>query len=124
MRKTILLIDDDAATHILVGKMLEGHYDVAAVFSVDEAFRLLEQGTPDLVLCDIAMPVHSGIDFLRFRSTDPALKSVPVVTISATGVRELITEALEMGADACITKPFNRTELLTTLGHILGSETS
>ena len=120
MPKKILLIDDDVATHVLVSRMLEPHYSVTTAFSVQEALAMLEDDTPDLILCDIAMPVYSGIDFLRFRRDHPVLIHIPVVTISATGVRDLITDALQMGATACITKPFSRAELLSAVDQVMG----
>ena len=122
MLKKILLIDDDVATHILVTRMLESHYSVTTALSVQAALTMLENDMPDLILCDIAMPVYSGIDFLRFRKDHPTLVNIPVVTISATGVRDLVTDALQMGAVACITKPFSRAELLSAVGQVVGGD--
>ncbi|RMH00365.1 MAG: response regulator [Chloroflexi bacterium] len=116
----ILVIDDDPVIRMLIASILERRgYVVETADSVAEALDVLARFTPDLICCDLTMPEQDGLDFLRIRQQMPALKSVPVVVITAVGEEKLLTQALELGAQATLGKPFSRVQLLKLITEYL-----
>jgi CheY-like chemotaxis protein len=85
--KTILVVEDDAATREALGLILvsEGFRFLGAA-NGQEALGLLRSGPhPDLILLDLMMPIMDGWQFRREQSQDSALSAIPVVVLSADG---------------------------------------
>ena len=101
----ILVIDDNlAVVDILVTVLAEEGYEVSSAVTSDEGLKLFIQSRPDLVLLDIALPGMNGIEMLkRIRSIAPTARVVGVSGVDPTRARE----ALELGALACVDKPFD-----------------
>jgi len=72
-----------------------------------EALRLLETHSVGLVLTDINMPKMNGIELLRAVRASPQWHDIPVVMISAEGGEASVQDAIELGANSFILKPFN-----------------
>jgi two-component system chemotaxis response regulator CheY len=72
-----------------------------------EALRLLEAHPVGLVLTDINMPKMNGIELLRAVRSSPQWHDIPVVMISAEGGETSVQDAIELGANSFILKPFN-----------------
>lgn len=115
---TILHIEDDPANRLLVRKLL-----VAAGLEVAEAADGLEgirkalEMRPDLVLVDIAIPGLDGYEVtLRLRA-EPALRSVPIVAITAEGNRDT---SLAVGCDGFLQKPIDARSFAATIQGYLG----
>ncbi|ROS04638.1 response regulator receiver modulated diguanylate cyclase [Sinobacterium caligoides] len=105
----ILVVDDNEINIQLLQFELdnEGHTTVAAR-SGREALSLLRQGaTFDLILLDLYMPLMSGIEVLRALKADPLLATLPVIMVTASDLDDSMIEALDMGADDYVTKPFS-----------------
>ena len=68
------------------------------------ALDALSELQPCVILLDLMMPVMGGLDFLKNRQSKPALSKIPVICISAAGSR-MVSEALQLGAQECLTKP-------------------
>ncbi len=119
-KKKILAIDDSSTNIVLLNAVLmqEG-YEVMTAFSAKEAYKLLEDESPDLILLDLLMPEISGIDFLERIKGDDVLRDIPVVIVSAVGTKENISLTQELGAVSFINKPVNIHELLTTIRGLL-----
>jgi two-component system, cell cycle response regulator len=77
-----------------------------------QAFKLLVERQPDLVVCDLIMPVFDGLKFLALRATRPELLHIPVVMLTAEGDANRKVEVFDQGASDYVTKPFNERELL------------
>jgi diguanylate cyclase (GGDEF)-like protein len=77
-----------------------------------QAFKLLVDRQPDLVVCDLIMPVFDGLKFLALRATRPELSHIPVVMLTAEGDTNRKVEVFDQGASDYVTKPFNDRELL------------
>ncbi len=114
-KPSILLIDDDdSLRRIMEFSMTEAGYTVLAAASGEEGLRMFEEQAFDAVVTDITMPGMSGLDVLaKVRKRDPGF---PVIVITAYGTIESAVSAMKQGAFDYITKPFNRDELLLTLG--------
>jgi CheY-like chemotaxis protein len=112
----VLIIDDAVHIRRLIARMLNQH-DFSTLEAADglEGLRLLREQKPDVVTCDISMPLMDGFEFLLAAKNDPEIEHVPIVIITAVGQEEETTRALELGADACLTKPFSSSHLLETI---------
>jgi DNA-binding NtrC family response regulator len=112
MRKSVLVIDDDAAMLRAVSKVLsrEG-YSVMGAANLRQAV--------DPVITDLRMPPFSGIGALDV--VQMALPHVPVIVITAFGSPETKTEALRRGACAFLEKPLDTAQLVDAIEHALSA---
>jgi CheY-like chemotaxis protein len=112
-RKTILVVEDDAATRAAVSLALQDEgYAVTGVANGKEALLHLRRTAPppDLILLDLKMPVMNGCQFREQQAQDPALKSIPVVVVSAdVGVPQ---KAAALGAADYLVKPVDFDKLV------------
>lgn len=121
VKNKIFHVDDEAEMHLLVKMILGKHgYELDSAFDGQEALVKLSTYRPDLILLDIAMPILDGWD-LRKRMMDyDHLRDVPVVLVTAKyGSGDALQGLHEMEADGYLTKPFNPSELLSTVRRIL-----
>ena len=114
IKDKILVIEDEKSISYLLGTVLTANgYDVIKAYTGTEACEMLDAYCPDLILLDLGLPDMDGVDIIRrVRSRGTA----PIVVVSArTRERDKI-EALDLGADDYITKPFGGGELLARHG--------
>ncbi len=113
----ILHIEDDPANRLLVRKLLRGEgYDVVDAADGLEGVRLACASPPDLVLVDLHIPSLDGFEVtLRLRS-EPSLKGVPIVAITAEGDRET---SLAVGCDGFIQKPIDAKSFAAVIARYL-----
>jgi two-component system KDP operon response regulator KdpE len=106
----ILVVDDEPQIRKALRLALLGHgYDVEVAVDGEEALVALAAHVPDLVILDLAMPRLSGLDVIR---QTRAWSTVPIIVLSAYGQERTKIEALDLGADDYLTKPFGMSELL------------
>jgi DNA-binding response OmpR family regulator len=117
MRRTVLLIEDEAAIADVVEMYLEqAGFRVRWVSSGAEASQQLEDPSIDLVLLDLTLPDADGIELFReIRSR----RSVPVIMVTARDAEADRVLGLELGADDYITKPFSPRELVARVRAVL-----
>ena len=105
MPKQLDLSHDEAWFRIPAALMLrKGGYHVDCAAGADEALKLLESIQPDLILLDLLMPGMSGLTFLRRIRADERFAALAVVVLSAWADGQPGTEALALGAKACLVK--------------------
>jgi two-component system KDP operon response regulator KdpE len=108
-RASILLVEDDAQTRVALTANLEGHgYGVRGAADGEEALVLWELRRPDLILLDLGLPGIDGLGVLRRIRRDA---TTPVIVLSARGEERDKVEALDLGADDYLAKPFGMAEL-------------
>lgn len=112
MPKRILIAEDqaDLRTHLIEFLTLEG-YEVIGAADGHEAYGLVLQLRPDLVLTDLGMPGWDGLALLSAMKEDPHGIDIPVVVFSAWADRVNKDRALRLGAYAYLTKPFTLNEI-------------
>lgn len=116
----ILVIEDEPMLQMDMVDMLNFEdYEVFAASDGAKGLALAEESHPDLILCDIMMPVMNGYEFLEQIKTLPHLQAIPVVMLSAKADLASIQKALDMGAVAYIKKPFDISELLETVADFI-----
>src|ERR1700710_2801486 len=110
----VLVIDDEIGPRESLRMLLKPNYQVHTADSVEAGIRLLREKHPDAVITDIRMPGTNGIDGLRrIREIDP---HVAVIMLTGFGALETAKEALRLGANDYISKPFDATEMRDIIG--------
>ncbi len=114
--KSILLIEDNNEVRENTAEILElAGYKVNAAENGKIGVELALQHKPDLIICDVMMPVLDGYGVLHLLNTNPELKGIPFIFLTAKAERGDFRKGMEMGADDYITKPFSDIELLTAI---------
>jgi len=112
----ILLIEDNAAISENVAEILElANYQVITATNGKEGVSMALEHLPDLIICDIMMPVLDGYGVLHMLHKNKALQTTPFIFLTAKSERTDIRKGMEMGADDYITKPFEGAELLSAI---------
>ncbi len=111
----VLVVDDDAAYVLSVCDLLASWgYEAVAAYSSDEALAVAAGRGVDLLITDLRMP---GVALIRrFRELDP---TAAVMAITAFGNKETGTQAMQAGANAYLTKPFQPDELAHRIRQLL-----
>jgi len=109
----ILLVDDEPSIQRAVGPLLRSRgYEVLLASTGTEGLALWAEGSPDLVVLDLGLPDVSGTEVCR-RIRDSS--AVPIIVLSARNAERDKVEALDLGADDYVTKPFGAEELLARI---------
>lgn len=120
-RRTVLIADDEPSMRLLVAATIASEsIEVLEAGDGDQAWSLIEQRRPDLVLLDVQMPGQSGLDLARSIRADPDLALTRVVLLTSKAQAAEIASGLEAGADLYLTKPFSPLSLLTYVEQALG----
>lgn len=115
--RSILVVDDERAFCDVVTVILESQgYEVHKAHHANDAFGILDETRPDLILTDMMMPEIDGVGLMKRLQETPAWADIPVVVISAYSEPEIQENAFEAGAVAFISKPFSASELRSTVG--------
>ncbi|MCD2422143.1 response regulator [Niabella pedocola] len=112
----ILLIEDNPEIRENMTEILElAGYEVFTAPNGKEGIDTAIRKQPNLILCDIMMPVLDGYGVLHMVQKLPQLQSVPFIFLTAKSERNEIRKGMESGADDYITKPFDSIELLNAI---------
>ncbi|HEY8959938.1 response regulator [Chitinophaga sp.] len=112
----ILLIEDNPAICENVAEILElANYQVLTATNGKEGVAMALEHLPDLIVCDIMMPVLDGYGVLHMLHKNKALQKTPFIFLTAKAERTDMRKGMELGADDYITKPFEGTELLSAI---------
>ncbi len=103
--KTILLIEDVEDSRDLVVQILESEYTVAEARDGQEGLEKARAVRPHLILLDLALPKMDGWEVARRLKSDPALKAIPIIALTAYAMEGDEARALEAGCDAYVPKP-------------------
>lgn len=121
--KRILVVDDCPEVRELLERTLaRGSYETLCAESGQDALTVAREHKPDLILMDIMMPGDlNGTETTRILKSDPETKYSKVVMLTGKEGTQVITEALDAGADGFFAKPFSPLELLRKIEELLGS---
>lgn len=118
--KKILLVDDDSNIRRLLSFLLER--TGCKVFTASdgvEGFRRAKEIKPDLVITDAMMPLKDGFGLCRDLRSDPDLAQIKIIMLTARDQATSDDTAIANGADLCLTKPFNPSEITRIVKEIL-----
>jgi len=116
-----ILIADDESNIVLALEFLmkkEG-YEVQTVSDGEHALRAIEKSRPDLILLDIMMPNLDGYEVCQRIRSDPSMKDIVIIMLTAKGREVEREKGLALGADFYITKPFSTREVVQKVREVL-----
>ena len=114
--KIILLIEDSDDIRETTAEILElANYKVLTAENGKIGVEVANKTMPDLVVCDIMMPVLDGYGVLHIFSQSPNLQNIPFIFLTAKTDRSDLRKGMDMGADDYLTKPFQEIELLKAI---------
>lgn len=118
-RPTVLVIDDNTDIRQYERTLLQDEYIVLEAADGKEGLAVALKEVPDLVICDVMMPVMDGLEFTKQLKTNMATSHIPVIMLTAKNLEEHRAEGYEHGADSYITKPFHSKVLLARIENLL-----
>ncbi|MFD0797237.1 response regulator [Maribacter chungangensis] len=114
--KRILLIEDDNALRENTAELLElSGYSVITAPNGKIGITAAKEHLPDIIICDIMMPVIDGYGVLENLSADEKTKQIPFIFFSAKTEHKEIRKGMDLGADDYLTKPFNEEDLISAI---------
>lgn len=118
----VLIVDDDAATRDIVSRTLrEDGAETRVAASAEEALSALEGWSPDVMVCDLGMPVKDGFAMMREMRALPHLSHIPAIALTAYTRAEDRARALAVGYTVHLAKPVNPLELTETVSALATS---
>jgi len=116
----ILVLDDEPdVTELLEYKLEQEGYKVEVLNEPLAFVAKVRDFEPHLMVLDVMMPELNGLQLCRIARSDPSMKDIPIIFLTAKGEAEDRIKGLETGADDYISKPFNAKELMLRIGNIL-----
>jgi diguanylate cyclase (GGDEF)-like protein len=111
----VLIIDDSAVVRSQIKQTLQSTKEFNRFVEADNGltgFKLMMEHQPDVVICDLVMPISDGMKFLALRATRVETTQIPVIMLTAEADFNRKVEVLDRGASDYVTKPFHEKELL------------
>lgn len=119
-KANILVCDDEEGVRETLKHMLSGEYELSLAIDGEEAVEHVKAHDPDMAIMDIKMPRLNGLEALRkIKELKPGIRVVIITGYESTDVA---TEAINLGADDYITKPFKQQKILTQIRALLDSK--
>ncbi len=119
---TLLLAEDNKDIAFYIRSIFhDSKYTILYATNGEEAFKLINEHIPDIVVTDVLMPKMNGIDLCKKIKASPLLNHIPIIIISAKNRDEDLLEGLKCGADSFIKKPFLPEELRVRVENLLSS---
>ena len=115
----LLIVDDNEDFRIFMRYSLELQYRVRLAVNGKEAWEMMQEELPDLVISDVMMPQMDGNELCRLIKQDKRTAHIPVILLTARQNTEAKLEGLQTGADDYVTKPFNMTILVLRIRKLI-----
>ncbi|SER82369.1 hybrid sensor histidine kinase/response regulator transcription factor [Pedobacter rhizosphaerae] len=120
-KETVLLVEDNQEIRQLLRNTLSIHYQVLESENGQIGWEVATAQLPDLIICDVMMPIMNGLDLCKQLKTDERTAHIPVILLTARATHPQQVDGLETGADSYITKPFSLELLLLNVKNLLQS---
>ncbi len=120
MRYKVLTVDDSKTVRIIVKKAFKP-FDVEILEAANgvEGLAIAAKENPDLILLDVTMPVMDGVEMLTKLKSDPALKAIPVIMLTAEGGRDNVLKIAKIGVRDYLVKPFKEDVLVEKSSRVI-----
>lgn len=120
MKPTILVIDDCIALRENTAELLEmAGYNTLTAGNGGTGFDLAQKYHPDIIICDMVMPITNGMGFLKLIKKEKSTSQIPLIFFSADSASSYTERQLEKRASAYLRKPFTEKELLDAVKNCL-----
>ncbi len=118
--KTVLIVEDNELNMKLFHDLLEAHgYETLQTRDGIDALKIAREHKPDLILMDIQLPEVSGLEVAKWIKEDDALKSIPIIAVTAFAMKGDEENIKQGGCEAYIAKPISVARFLETVEHFL-----
>jgi two-component system phosphate regulon response regulator PhoB len=119
LKPSVLVVeDDDAIVTLLEYNLTQAGYSVRSTDNGEEAFILIDENKPDIILLDWMLPAMSGIQICNRLRGNEATRNIPIIMISARGEESDRIDGLEGGVDDYLVKPFSPKELIARINAV------
>lgn len=117
----LLIIDDNEDICTLVSQLLNADYNVITAGNGRQGLKMATKYTPDVIICDIMMPVMDGLECCRLLKSEIATSHIPVLMLTACSLDEQRVQGLDSGADGYLAKPFNNEVLKAQVRNLINN---
>ena len=117
--KIVIIEDEPDIVEVLTYNLKREGFNVVSVERGDEGLNAVRNQSPNLVILDLMLPGIDGLSLCQQMKSDPLIKEIPIIIISAKGEESDVVIGLELGADDYLPKPFSPRELLARVKAVL-----
>lgn len=110
-RPLLLVIDDNSDMRMLISSLMADTYRIATATDGRQGLKAAARYVPDLIICDVMMPVMDGLECCRQLKAEVSTSHIPVLLLTACAMDEQRVEGYDSGADGYLSKPFNEAVL-------------
>jgi len=122
MPKILLVEDNELNRDMLSRRLVKYGYEIAIAVNGEESVRLAQELRPDLILMDMSLPVMDGWQAASLIKSDPDVRHIPIIALTAHAMGEDRQKALNAGCDEYDTKPIDLTRLLDKIRLFINNE--
>jgi signal transduction histidine kinase/ligand-binding sensor domain-containing protein/DNA-binding response OmpR family regulator len=115
----VLVIDDNDDIRDFLNEKLSPYFEIITAENGDEGIKRSMEDDPDLIICDVMMPGMTGFELTKKLKDDFATCHIPVILLTAYISDEYLSEGIEAGADAYISKPFSMKHLMLQINKLI-----
>jgi DNA-binding response OmpR family regulator len=116
MKRKILAIDDEKSIRFIIENTFNKEFEVVTLSNGMDALYYIQSGNlPDVIICDVEMPVMNGFEFIKRIRESGFFDEIPLMMLSGKEESADKIKCFEMGADDYIVKPFNPRELIVRI---------
>ena len=120
MTSRVLIVEDEPnIVESLSFVLTREGFEVASVLDGEAAVKTLRRDPPDLMILDVMIPRLNGFEVLKVVKSDPLLKSIPVIVLTAKGQLQDRRLAEEIGSDGFMTKPFSNRDIVEQVRRLI-----
>ena len=115
----LLVVEDNIELLMLMNQLLSTKYHVETATNGKEAMEIIQKEELDIIISDVMMPVMDGLELTKKLKADPNYQHLPIILLTAKTQEEDRAEALQIGADSYVTKPFKLSDLELRINNIV-----
>lgn len=117
----VLIVDDNRDIQQLVGELLNADYNIVTASNGKEGVKMAVRHVPDLIICDVMMPVMDGLECCRHIKSEISTSHIPVLMLTACSLDEQRVQGYDSGADGYLAKPFNSAVLKSKCSSLISN---
>ena len=115
----LLVVEDNVELLMLMTQLLSSKYHVKTATNGKEALEIIHKEELDIIISDVMMPIMDGLELTQQLKNDPNYQHLPIILLTAKTQEENRAEALQLGADSYVTKPFKMSDLELRINNIV-----
>ena len=120
IQQTMLIVDDESINRDILTQFFQDDFQILEAANGQEAQELIKNHSVDSVLLDLLMPVMDGMQLLAWIKSSPRYREIPVIVTTSKGDAHSEAQAMEIGADDFLTKPYNHTIVVCRVRNVIG----